>query len=54
VTGLLYAPLFGVWLWLVSAQGDLPWPTAGLAMVTGIAIVGAMGITVVLGRRLLR
>ena len=54
VTGLLYAPLFGVWLWLVCAQGDLPRRTVGLAMATGMAIMGAMGVTAVLGRRVPR
>jgi hypothetical protein len=54
VTGLLYAPLFCVWLWLVSAEGDVPWRTVGLAMVIGMAIMGAMGRAAVLGRRLSR
>ena len=54
VTGLLYAPLFGVWLWLTAAQGDLPWDTVGLALLIGLFVMGTLVSVAVLGRRVLR
>lgn len=54
VTGLAYAPLFGAWLWLTITQGDVPWGTVWLAILTGMGIMAALAGAAALGRRVLR
>lgn len=44
ISGLLYAPLFAVWAWLLHAQGNTDWAAFWLAWLIGfilsIALVG--------------
>jgi hypothetical protein len=54
ITGLLYAPLFGVWLWLTATQGSLPWGAIWLAMLIGMAIMATLAGVAFAGRRVLR
>jgi hypothetical protein len=54
ITGLLYAPLFGLWLWLTAAQSSLAWGTLGQAALIGLGITVALGSAAILERRMLR
>lgn len=54
ITGLAYAPLFGVWLWLTAAQDGLLWGTVWPAVLIGLGIMAALAGAAVVGRRVLR
>jgi hypothetical protein len=54
ITGLLYAPLIGVWLWLTAVQGGVAWGTVRLALLIGLGIMAALAGAAVLGRRVLQ
>jgi hypothetical protein len=54
VTGLLYAPLFVVWVWLLKTQGNSDWIVFWSALLTGLIISMALAGFAYFGRRLFR
>jgi hypothetical protein len=54
VSGLFYAPLFGVWLWMVARQDHAPWGTIWLALWIGLAIMIILPGIAFIGRRVYR
>jgi len=54
VSGLVYAPLFAAWAWLLQAQGNGNWPAFWPAVLIGLGISAALAGFAYFGRRLLR
>jgi hypothetical protein len=53
ITGLLYAPFFGVWLWQIASQDNLPWSILWLALLIGFLITVTLAGIALMGRRVL-
>ena len=54
ITGLLYAPLFVVWAWLLKAQGYTDWIPFWSVLQIGFVISAALAGFAYFGRRILR
>jgi Protein of unknown function with HXXEE motif len=54
ISGLLYAPLFAVWAWLLHAQGNSDWAAFRLALLTGFIISIALAGFAYFGRRVFK
>jgi hypothetical protein len=54
VTGLMYAPLFVIWTWMLKTQGDSDWIAFWSALLIGLAITIALAGFAYFGRRVLR
>ena len=54
ITGLLYAPLFVAWAWLLKTQGNVAWATFWLAWLVGLALSVALAGFAYFGRRVFR
>ncbi len=54
ITGLLYAPLFVIWTWLLTTQKNSAWTVLGSALIVGLAITIFLAGFAYLGRRVLR
>ena len=54
ITGLLYAPLFVIWTWLLTTQKNSAWTVFWPALISGLAITIFLASLAYLGRRVLR
>jgi hypothetical protein len=54
ITGLLYAPLFVVWVWILKTQGNVDWSTFWYALLIGLAISIALAGFAYFGWRVFR
>ena len=54
ITGLLYAPIFVAWAWLLNAQGNVEWTVFWSALLIGLAISIALAGFGYFGRRILQ
>jgi hypothetical protein len=54
ITGLLYAPVFVVWAWLLKTQGNSDWTAFWSALLIGFVISAALAGFAYFGRRVLR
>ena len=54
ITGLLYAPLFLIWVWILSTEISVDWNTYYLAFWIGLIITFSLGTFALIGRRVFR
>jgi hypothetical protein len=54
ITGLIYAPLFLIWTWILISQRNIYWNTFWLALLIGLAITIVLAGFGYLGRQIFR
>lgn len=51
ISGLIYAPLFIIWTWMLKTQGHTNWNAYFLALLIGFVITGILAGFAYVGRR---